>query len=692
MVTSNGSLLRMSLADVARAARVERPVVSMWRKRTNRAGVAFPQPVGDRDGHPEFDAHAVADFLRTSGLGNNPEAAEDVVAAARPHGALADEVSAGLVIGLLTLADRSNELIRDLDEEDLADLAATVDPDDRCLRREVESALPVSTALAEYVDQLAESAYSPRAAIEVVARDAARRAGGDHRRALLSDDATRLIATMAAAIGRAVGLPVLRFIDPTLGDGRILSTLADTLEEDVADYGVVDIDCAATRLARCRLLTRDVVAESLPVLDGDLDLGGPGVVVGALPSAGEPAASTEQLLDTLNDITLMMSTQHWGVLLAPSTVLTDRLPIGLVGLRDAVIRDGRLRMAVRLPTGLAPHQGQTHLAMWVFGPTPREVSPTDRGTVVADLSDVTLTDEVLDELTTDAVTSLTSVRFATRLHAFHRSTMIPTTRLLTGSASLVADATPSTYADPASLAELVERLRAQAGDAGAGWSTYSAGGGAMTSVPTITLGRAIRAGWVRVVSGHRIRERDVVLRPTGAAVIGPEEVAGRSPWGARRIGLLELAAAYPRAQLTEPGDVVFATGQQVGAKVDREGGSVVQSPARILRLIGEPPDATLLPEVLAADLVAQPVAARRFESWPIRLVPSDDRDALHRRWGALADAEARLQAELAAVQELQAALVDGVVTGSVRIADDVPAKSQDMHDNSADPRAKELAE
>lgn len=72
VVASHRSGSRMSLADVARAAKVERPVASMWRKRTNRAGVAFPDPVGERDGHPEFDAHEVADFLTATGLGNNP--------------------------------------------------------------------------------------------------------------------------------------------------------------------------------------------------------------------------------------------------------------------------------------------------------------------------------------------------------------------------------------------------------------------------------------------------------------------------------------------------------------------------------------------------------------------------------------------------------------------------------------------
>lgn len=674
MTTARGtgegtSVLRMSLADVAHAARVERPVVSMWRKRTNRAGVAFPAPVGERDGHPEFDVAEVADFLRASGLGNNPNATDDVVAFARPAGGLAGEVSADLTTALLTVAARSNELIAALDDEDLADYAADLDPDDLCLRREIEGALPLLPELASYVDGLAESAYSPRAALDVVARELARRAGGEHRRVVLGADVTRLVASVATAVARATSVEPLRFVDPTPGDGRLLAAVVDSVPDASAEFAVLESDCGATRLARRRLLARDVSPELLAVIDGDVALGGPAVVVGALPAAAEPAMSVEQMLDVLGDLTLVMSAEQWGVLLAPSTVLTDKLPDKLVGLRDTVIRDGRLRMAVRLPAGLAVHQGQTHLALWVFGPTPRTVPPGDRGTVVADLSDTELTDSVIDELATDAVTSLTSVQFAARIHAFHRSTIIPTTRLLSDSTSLVADATPTTYAAPTGAAERIERLRLAAGSAGEGWSVYAAPAGTTSTVATVTLDRAMRSGWVRLVRGHRIAEQDIAVQATGAPVIGPEELAGRAAWGARRIDLLDLAATYPGARLTEPGDVIFATGGQVAAMVDRYGGAVVRSPARILRVRGGPPDGVLLPEVIVADLLAQPASARRFESWPVRLVSHDLRGGLQARATALGEAERRLRAQLDAVRGLQAALVDGVVSRSARIAE-----------------------
>lgn len=681
--------LRMSLADVARAAHVERPVVSMWRKRANRAGVPFPQPVGERDGHPEFDAQAVADFLRASGLGNNADAAEDLVAYARPDGALAAGVSVELTTALLTVAARSAELISELDDEDLIDYAADLDPDDVCLRREIEAVVPLSPQVAAYVDELADSAYSARAALELVARDAVRRAGGDQRRSMLDGDVMKLIAAVAVAVARATDVETLRFVDPTPSDGRLLSAVVDASEGESAEFAMAESDCGATRLGWRRLLVRDVSPEPVPVVDGDFDLGAPGVVVCALPTADRPTMDVAQMLEALNDLTLSMSPEHWGVVLAPSTVLTDKLPGKLVGLRDNVVRDGRLRLAVRLPAGLAVHRGQTHLALWVFGPPTRDVLPQERGTVVADLSDIQLTTQVIDELATDAVTSLTSVRLAQKIHAFHRSTIIPTTRLLSDSTSLVADATPMTYGDSEGAAERIEALRLAAGQAGEGWSTYAPPTPPLGPPRTLTLGRAMRSGWVRLLSGHRIKDQDVKQQPTGAPVIGPDEVAGRTLWGARRMDLFDLAASYPNARLTEPGDVVFATGGEVNAVVDRYGGAVVRAPARILRVRGGPPDGgVLLPDVIAADVRAQPASARRFESWPVRLVPQELQLALQARAASLAEAEGQLRSQLDAVRALQVELIHGVLSGDVRLGDsEIDPKDQADQPHSEDEEA-----
>ncbi|BAS18310.1 hypothetical protein AHiyo8_pI66140 (plasmid) [Arthrobacter sp. Hiyo8] len=75
--------LRMTLSDVAALAQVQRPVVSMWRKRSAGSIHPFPQPAALDGGLELFDADHIAAWLTVTGRGNNPEAANDVAAFAR---------------------------------------------------------------------------------------------------------------------------------------------------------------------------------------------------------------------------------------------------------------------------------------------------------------------------------------------------------------------------------------------------------------------------------------------------------------------------------------------------------------------------------------------------------------------------------------------------------------------------------
>jgi hypothetical protein len=51
--------LRMTLSDVAALAQVQRPVVSMWRKRSAASAHPFPQPAALDGGRELFDADQV---------------------------------------------------------------------------------------------------------------------------------------------------------------------------------------------------------------------------------------------------------------------------------------------------------------------------------------------------------------------------------------------------------------------------------------------------------------------------------------------------------------------------------------------------------------------------------------------------------------------------------------------------------
>lgn len=77
MDTSAGTL-HMTLSDVALLARVQRPVVSMWRKRSSGSVLPFPAAAAWDKGVELFDARDVTDWLQATGRGNNPEARKDV--------------------------------------------------------------------------------------------------------------------------------------------------------------------------------------------------------------------------------------------------------------------------------------------------------------------------------------------------------------------------------------------------------------------------------------------------------------------------------------------------------------------------------------------------------------------------------------------------------------------------------------
>src|SRR5450830_110305 len=93
-ITQTRSLL-LTLPDVAALARVQRPVVSMWRSRSRDSDLPFPAPA-IRTGKQElFDAGAVTEWLVATGRGNNPHVSEETAlfAAVEPTGAI-DEPTA----------------------------------------------------------------------------------------------------------------------------------------------------------------------------------------------------------------------------------------------------------------------------------------------------------------------------------------------------------------------------------------------------------------------------------------------------------------------------------------------------------------------------------------------------------------------------------------------------------------------
>jgi len=185
------------------------------------------------------------------------------------------------------------------------------------------------------------------------------------------------------------------------------------------------------------------------------------------------------------------------------------------------------------------------------------------------------------------------------------------------------------------------------------------------AVPT-TLGAAVSAGHLRVLPGNRL---DSAALPGGTVrVVDSEELSGAVRPAASGIDRLAFEAAHPAGRYTEPGDVVFCTSPRPAALVDVDGGSVVISPARVLRVHARAPNG-LLPDVLAADVNAAPAGANAWRGWPIRRVPATERDALTTVLATLSRQRAVARERLALLDQLEHLVVRGVASGSLHFTD-----------------------
>jgi hypothetical protein len=209
----------------------------------------------------------------------------------------------------------------------------------------------------------------------------------------------------------------------------------------------------------------------------------------------------------------------------------------------------------------------------------------------------------------------------------------------------------------------------------------------------------VAAGECRIVPGNRVDPADLNA-PDGRPAIGADELLGSSRLGDRRVDRLTFASSYPAARFTEPGDVIFCTTPRVAAWVDREGGSVVVSPARVLRIVRDPDRGLppLLPDVLAADIAAAGTELQRgkgsssgadWRRWPVRQVPPDQREALAETLTAIEHERQGLRHRLERLGALAAAVTAGVTAGAVTIttppASPAAYAAHPMHDTPTGP-------
>jgi hypothetical protein len=667
MTTAAGT---MTMSDIAALAGVRRPVVSVWRKRPVVAGetVPFPDPVTARGGVEEFAGDEIVAWLERTGRGNNPEVRADAAAHLRLPTLTTAKVSVeDAITALLCLKARTGATLAALDPDGLLDLADEADPDDEVLFREVEALGDHLPMLASYVDHLTDAAYDVVGALDrVQARRAPTTAAA---RLALTGPARALVGEAGAALVLDLGADAVGVLDPTGACPDLVDAILRTLGERLDATASVRGDHPLARAAR-----RSHLIRGWPLTSGGSPPG-PAVVVTRFPNAAEPTRTPAEILTAVDDLQLELQVGQRALVLGPASVLCDELADpALEKQRDLLLRLGRLRAAVRLPAGLVTGRSRQRLGLWVITGQPVDDRPGDRWMATADLADQRPEARMWQDLVGDLVAAVAPTGVA-RAHSFRYARMVRTAQLLAQSGALVAPgAAPSgpVFVRPATqvlaIRELAEDLERTARPEGRLGSLVVRVGDRPGGMPSAALGDLVADGRIRLLPGSRLDD-DLLGREGSVRIIGPPELVAMSLEAGTRVDPIALEERHPRAHRTEPGDVVFAAAPRPRAVVDHEGMAVARYPARILRCR---PGTGLVPEAVAAALVALPDAARAWRTWQVPLVDPADAAALGAALRGIEEEREAAQRRLALLDALATRLIDATATRAVALE---PAKA-----------------
>jgi hypothetical protein len=678
--------LTLALPDVAALARVQRPVVSMWRTRHADGATPFPAPVSVRAGQPRFRATDVADWIEATGLGNNREFRADMGRHAELGDDLGldDDVAFDGLTALLCLATVADTRLSAMSRAELLDLADDADPDDAFCYSEVEALGSALGQVAEHAELVASAAFSTSSALEALVMDRRRLPADVLRIAALAPAALDLVGALVTGLLGALP-PGARVVNPYPGCGDAVVAVRRALGEDARSRVVLAPAQGADRLgrlARRRLLaSRTLLEEVASGAPGSgagagpsvFEVAGPAVVVTQLPPTGTAEMPDADVLTALDDIALSLAPGQRAVVVGPASALCGTLRGEADRARAAVLRTDRVRSIVRLPAGLVPSRSRQELALWVLGDAHLDAPIAQRWTTVADLSAVRPGPEgfprdVVDDLVADVLAAQGS-RAEVNAHAFRFARFARTSALLAAGRELVAVGRPlargvrdDAGATAARLHELVVAATADLPPVAADVAAGEPG-----DVRTTTLGALAEAGAVRVVPGNRV-DAAHVGGEGDVAVVGVAEILGDRAWGSRRVDRLTFSAAYDAGRYSAPGDIVFCTSPYPAAVLDTEGFGVVEYPARVLRVDpGSPAAVGLVPRVVVQDVNAQAGPAKRWRSWEVRLVEEAQAEPLGALLDALAARRAALLAELERLEEVAALASSGVASRSVRL-------------------------
>ncbi|GAA2017260.1 hypothetical protein [Nocardioides kribbensis] len=608
---------RLTLQDIANLALVDRSVVSKWRTRPAPATVPapFPDALMNESGLETFDLDEVVNYLTQTGRGNNDQLRVDALAAAPPVGADLDVLQALLCLHALT-----GEELAALDGGKLAALALVEDPHDRRLLAEVRRADP---ALVGYVDDLVAASLGPGDAWRRVEAGRLCRERGERG---FHPGLHELVAAVTAACREHVA-----DLDPAVAPPAGLDLV--TLAEGFSGIARSD-DPSAPEARRLRRLTaihelREVLAPRATVRVATI-----------------LAPDTSAALSELDQLVLDLGPADMAVVLGPASLLCDALRGQDQSDRAETLRPGNLVMAIRLPRGLWKHAHRQNLALWVL----RGGARYER----VRIADLTEEVRIPDELTADVAAALDRSE-QERAYRYARSSDLPS--ILAGGSVVPRGVRAVHWGRGAEEGHLDRVLAASliTSEALAGFDLAVEAAPGNVARRRRSIAELRDAGQLRVLRGSRIDKPHAVTGGT-VSVLTPS-----GSYDDVRLDPFDVERYYPRARRTEPGDVVFEH-QPPRAVVDPVGGSLVASPARIIRLAERAP---IGPYLLASAINA--MTHSEWETWAVAEIDRSQRDLIERAVRDAARHRAELTQRLEAVDRLTTSLVEGVAAGSVAL-------------------------
>ena len=686
----------MSMPEIAELAGVQRPVISTWRRRHKD----FPRPTGGNKAQPLFDPSEVADWLiRSRGKDRadiEPELSLYTLAGLARSYPGTDLVAAATALICLRYLTDPDEALADGADDVMAVLrerAAVADPDDELLLSEIRDIPEEAGWVARVVDELVESAWDCHQASERIMASRHRFGASALFENAVTPELARLIAELSGARERARRTNSLTLTDPAAGAGDLMVAVTDLLGPDHEPTCIAaEANPALARLLRRRLIVRGVRAADMDVLASaglPDSRAAPDVLVTQIPYRPAEDPDPFGILDFVDDAALRLTADRFAVVLGPASVLVGDLLTGPAARRADLLKADMVEAIIRLPGGCVPYRPGYETALWVL--TQARGSRWRGRVLVADVSDRPLTANVVRDLAEDVVTWR---RDGYTPAAHHRvfGVQVDVSSLVASLGPLSAARRPASPRERQTSANthitLVTQYGADLDQIGA---TATADRHHVRTEALSAADRHPATDSVRALT----RQRRLVMRkgtrimpgdvdPSGHhVVLGPDEVLGVRRPGERRVDRELFASRYPKAKLTQPGDVLVTMTPRPGATIDWDGYAIAESPVRILRI---PPAETgqFTPRVLCALLFGdgsgkRPAGAVRAatsaDEQRLLLLPPGQVRALDDLLASIDGRRALAQREIDMLDELRQVATGGLIDGTLTlVSDDVQSR------------------